>query len=151
IDRRFAVIAAGAAHLESADSYGSALHSGERPDGESRMMIASYVDTAEQVERKPLGDVFGRYAETASTLRHVGLPEEEAAKQIFELYQRHAQQVLGVVEDGVAQSGKAIRLRSHPESCIVRLVHDPRPSSGVASMQATMPRSRPRYQLTRIG
>ncbi len=151
IDRRFAIIAAGAESLESTGTYGCDLLFGERPAGESRIMIASYVETAQQVEQMTLSDFFSRYGEAARALCHVGLPADEAAKRIFELYQRHARQVLGVVEAGIAQGGKAIRLRTHPDSCIVRLVHDPRPSSGVAPVQAAMQSATPRHQLRRIG
>lgn len=137
--------------MEHPATYGVDLLIGERPRGESRIMLASYVETSQQIERMTPVDFFSRYGEAARALRHVGLPEDAAAQRIFDLYLRHAKQVLEVVESGVARSGKAIRSRTLPESCLVRLVHDPRPSSGVASVPAVAAAETPQYQLRRLG
>lgn len=151
IDRRFAVLAGGAGELERPESYAVDLLVGERPKGESRIMLASYVETAQQIERMTPGDFFSRYGEAARALRHVELSADEAAQKIFDLYQRHAKEVLAVIESGVARNGRAIRSRTLPQSCLIRLVHDPRPSSGVASVQAVAAAEAPQFQLRRVG
>lgn len=151
IDRRFAVLAGGAGEFERAETYRCDLLIGEREAGESRIMLASYVETAQQVGQMDEALFFSRYGEAARALRHVGLEEDEAARRIIDLYRRHSAQVMSVVDDGVSRYRKAIRSRSLPESCLVRLVHDPRPSSGapVTVVQATQ--ETPQYQLRRFG
>lgn len=154
IDRRFAVLAGGAGNLERPETYGYDLLTGARSKGESRIMLSSYVESAQQVSQMDEAAFYGRYGEAARAIRHVGLPDDEAARCIFDLYKRHADQVMAVIDDGVANNSKAIRSRSLPESCLVRLVHDPRPSSGAPSTRSTVAaegQPTPTHRLKRLG
>ncbi len=154
IDRRFAVLGGGASQYEKPGTYGCDLLVGERPEGESRIMLASYVETAQQVASMSDEEFFSRYGEAARALRHVGLPEGEAARRIVDLYKRHAAQVMSVIDEGVAKYGAAIRSRSLSESCLLRLVQDPRPSSGSLASGggiAHRMKAQPRYKLERLG
>ncbi len=135
IDRRFAILAAGAGAFERPDSYGVDLLADARKPGEPRTMLASYVETAQQVERMSELEFFVRFGEVARVVRH--LPgcgsADEAARRMYDLYRRHAQGVIRVVDEGLGQHVSQIRARSLPESCLLRLVHDPGvPSAGAA-------------------
>lgn len=151
IDRRFAILAGGAGDFERADTYRCDLLVGERSAGESRIMLASYVETAQQVGNMDEARFFSRYGEAARALRHVGLDDDEAARRIVDMYRRHSAQVMSVVDQGVARYSNAIRARSLPESCLVRLVHDPRPSSGMPSSVTPPTSSESQYELRRFG
>lgn len=153
IDRRFAVLAGGASAFEKADSYKRDLLLEDRSVGESRVMLASYVELAQQVAKMSEAEFFGRFGEAARMLRHVGKPDDEAARAIFGLYQRHSTQVVSVVDAALAESSARIRKRDLPGSCLVRLVHDPNVSEGgpapaPAPAASTAP---PDYQLERRG
>ena len=125
IDRRFAVLAAGAGQFERADSYGVDLLVQARDPGEPRTMLASYVETAQQVAGMSEMEFFMRFGEVARIVRQVGGSADENARRIYDLYQRHAEQVLKVVEDGIQTHARGVLARSLPESCLLRLVHDP--------------------------
>jgi len=154
IDRRFAVLAGGAAAFERADTYKRDLLLEDRSAGESRIMLASYVELAQQVAKMSEAEFFGRFGEAARMLRHVGMPDDEAARAIFKLYQRHSTQVVSVIDTALADSSVRIRKRDLPGTCLVRLVHDPNVPDGGPTPGAPAPApsaAPPDYQLERRG
>lgn len=124
IDRRFAVLAAGAEATDPADAYGVDLLLHARTEGESRTMLASYVETASAVTKQSATEFFSRYGEVGRVVRHLHGSADVAAMQIYDLYQRHSKQVVKVVDDGIAAHASAIRNRELPDSCLLRLVCD---------------------------
>lgn len=124
IDRRFAVLAAGAEAYEAASTYRHDLMTSERSEDESRVLLASYVETAQQVSAMSEAQFFSRFGVAARVLRHVGLSADEAAKMVFDLYLRHSKEVMRVLDEGIARNASGIRLRTLPRSCLVRLAHD---------------------------
>ncbi|MCW5756713.1 MAG: 7-cyano-7-deazaguanine synthase [Phycisphaeraceae bacterium] len=154
IDRRFAVLAADAAQFEPEDRYRHKLLTDPREEGESRIMLASYLETAQQVAAMDVTAFYSRYGEAVRALAHIDLPVDEAAKRIFELYRRHGQQIVSAIEAaGRAQMGQIIR-RTLPESCTLRLVHDPNPNTAAATAPAAAgtPEPQPRsHQLVQQG
>lgn len=152
IDRRFAVLAGGAGAFERADTYSHDLLVDPRDMGESRVMLASYVETAQQVADISVTEFFSRFGEASRAFAHLGLPADEAAKKIHELYQRHGKQVMSVIDDAIETNKVAIRKRTLPESCLLRLVQDPNPIVG-AHVIAAPPQAEPlpAYLFTRRG
>jgi len=133
IDRRFAVLAAGAGQFEPEDRYRHKLLTDPRDEGESRIMLASYLETAQQVAAMDITAFYNRYGEAVRALPHIALPVDDAAKRIFELYKRHGEQIVGAIETaGKAHMSEIVR-RTLPESCTLRLVHDPNPNTAPAS------------------
>lgn len=156
IDRRFAVLAAGAGQFERSDSYSVDLLVQARDQGESRTMLASYVETAQQVAAMNEMEFFIRFGEVGRIVRQLGGPADENARRVYDLYRRHADEVLTVVDGGLQQHAPQVRARSLPESCLLRLVHDPSvppewaySAGGTAAAQAVA--SEPDYFLRQRG
>jgi len=133
IDRRFAVLSSGAEQFEPADRYRHQLLTEARGEGESRIMLASYLETAQQVADMDITAFYNRYGEAVRAFPHIDLPADEAAKKIFDLYQRHGKQVMSAIEAAGKAHMSDIRRRALPETCTLRLVHDPNPNTMVAS------------------
>ncbi|MEK6674496.1 MAG: hypothetical protein AABZ47_02450 [Planctomycetota bacterium] len=142
IDRRFAVLAAGAGCYERADSYGLDLLTGPRAEGEERAMLASYVEVASQVSQMTELEFFMRFGEVGRIVRHLGGSADQNARMIYDLHRRHAKSVLRVIDDGLAKYASQIRARSLPPGCLLRMVHDPSVSGAIEGPTATeaMPR-----------
>ena len=149
IDRRFAVLAGGAGAFERADTYSHDLLVDARDAGESRVMMASYVEIAQQVSEMSETDFFSRFGEAARVLMHVGLPADEAARKVHQLYQQHGKQVMSVVDSAMETHKSEIRKRTLPESCLLRLVHDPNPVVGGSGVVGVAPQ--PAYRLVQMG
>ena len=124
IDRRFAVLAAGAGDSDPEEGYKVKLLVDARDDGEPRTMVAAYVETANQVASMTPLEYFARLGEISRVLRHIPGSPDATALRIYELHKRHAEQVTGVVDAAIATHAKQIRERILPPSCLLRLVCD---------------------------
>lgn len=136
IDRRFAVLSSGASPFEPACRYRHQLLTDPRSAGESRIMLASYLETAQQVADMDFTSFYSRYGEAARALPHIELPADEAARRIHELYVRHGKQVMSAIEAAGIAHITEIRKRALPQSCTLRLVHDPSVADDGATSEA---------------
>ena len=66
-----------------------------------------------------------RFGEVARVVRHLGGSADVSARKIYDLHRRHAQSVLRVIDDGLANCAPQVRSRSLPEGSLLRMVHDP--------------------------
>jgi hypothetical protein len=154
IDRRFAVLAAGAGPFERADTYGVDLMIQPRDKGEPRTMLASYVETAQQVATISEMEFFMRFGEVGRIVRQLGGSADANARKVYDLYRRHAAEVVRVVEQELAAHAPKVLARSLPESCLLRLVHDPSASpewSGRSGNPVQSLASEPDYFLRQRG
>jgi len=133
IDRRVAVLSSGAGHFEPAERYRHQLLTDARSEGESRIMLASYLETAQQVAEMDITSFYNRYGEAVRALPYIELPVDEAARQVFELYKKHGKQVVSAIDAAGQAHFAQIRKRSLPETCTLRLVHDPNPNTAAVS------------------
>jgi 7-cyano-7-deazaguanine synthase in queuosine biosynthesis len=117
IDRRFAVLAAGAGDADPKEAYKVDLLVGERPadePGDKRTIIASYIETANEVTRMSPVAFFSKFGEASRVLRHLEGSAATVALKVYELHKRHAQQVTAVVDEAISTHARAIRERSLP-------------------------------------
>jgi hypothetical protein len=124
IDRRFAALAAGLEAADPGNAYAVDLLTGPRDKGHPRTMLAVFLETANQLARLGVGTFFARYGEATRALLHTGESAESTALKIFELYQKHARDVNGVVDRAIATYAAALRRRELPPSCLIGLVLD---------------------------
>lgn len=135
IDRRFAILAAKAQDFESEDTYKVKLFVGERDLDEARTLLAAYVETATLVHQMSDVAFMSRFGEIGRVLSHLDEAADVGARRIFELQKRHAASVTEVVDSAIANHAGAIRSRSLPPTCLLRLIVD---SAVVASPVAKM-------------
>jgi hypothetical protein len=123
IDRRFATLAAGCTDKEDPpEMYGVDLVTGERPPGQSRTMLESYVSTAKRVRTMTDTEFFATFGEASRVLRHVrGLSADSAGDALLDMYRRHAEAVGKVVTDGIAMRATDIASGTLPSSCLLIL------------------------------
>lgn len=136
VDRRFAVLAAGAEAFDPEDGYRVPLVTGERAGAAPRTMLSVYVQTATRVETETPVGFFGRYGEAARSLPHLGGRPDAAAVGVLDLYRDHAREVTRVVDAETARHAAALRRGELPPSCLVRLVCDTIPADGAPAAQA---------------
>ena len=123
IDRRFATLAAGCTDKEDPpEMYAVDLLRGERPPGNSRTMLESYVSTAKRVLTMTDSAFFGAFGEASRVVRHVrGMSADGAAAEMLNLYRRHAAAVFKVITDSMAAHAPEIASGSVPSSCLLIL------------------------------
>lgn len=122
IDRRFAVLAAGMAAHDPADNYGVDLLTGVRDAEDSLQMAVAYVRFFQAVKATPRERFLSAYSQLASAINHIpGLSAGEATNRIYDLYQRHADDVLAVIDAGVKQHSQALLQGEIPTSALLSL------------------------------
>jgi hypothetical protein len=139
IDRRFAVLAAGQEVNDPGEAYKIDLLVGDRQicekkKGDPLTMLAAYLEMANEIEKMDALRFFSRFGEASRVLRHIPGNPEANAIQVFEMHQRHAKQVTGVIDQALAKHGPAIRKRELPASCTLRLVYDSGPSDNLSTV-----------------
>jgi len=140
VGRRFAVLAAGLEAHDPADGYRIEVLTGDRADGDRRVVLAAFLDAAQRVER--VGSAAGlvaRYGEAARVLRAVEGPAAATADRVFRLYRDHARDVARVLNEAAVRHIDQLRRRELPEGCTLRLVFD----SGAAVRPAAQPAPAP--------
>ena len=123
IDRRFATLAAGCTDKEDPpEMYAVDLLRGERPPGDSRTMLESYISTAKRVRTMSDSAFFASFGEAHRVIRHVrGMSADGAAAELLNLYRRHAAAVFKVITDAMAMHAPEIASGSVPSSCLLIL------------------------------
>jgi len=126
IDRRFAVLAAGAEEHDPGELYSHDLLVGPRSKEEHRLMIASYVSTAEKIVnvRSP-HEFFAKFGMACRALEYFeGRSADSVAQDIYQLHNRHAAAIIKVIDSSLASCAGGIRGRQYPADSLIRLVSD---------------------------
>ncbi len=109
LDRRFAVLAAGQEANDPASNYAIDLLVGDRGEGDPRMMLAGYLELVDRMSEMGECQFLTNFGELARALPYLDPLVGVAAARAFEMYQRHAQQVAGVVDRAIAENMRALR------------------------------------------
>ncbi len=122
IDRRFAVIAAGLGNSDPASSYKVDLLLGDRSQDKEIAMAADYVRLAQKIKSIPERQFASTFPEVFSAADHfVELSSGEAIKRIYDLFRRHADAVLSVINHGFDEHRAEMLDGRLPSGCLLSL------------------------------
>lgn len=122
IDRRFAVLAAGAEDLEPETDYEIDLLTGDRSLDEQVRMAVAYVKFCQTVIAGGRGEFMAQNQQVAAALRYFpDLSCDEALDRIWDLHDRHATGVLSVIEEGLRRHGTALACNTLPAGSLLSL------------------------------
>ena len=137
IDRRFAVLAADADQHDPVAHYKFDVFTQSRDKGEDKIMAAAYLERANQV--KNLTDVsqfVSSYPDVGRVFKYLNYNSAgQAAQRVFDLYKRHAKEVMGAVDELLSRHRTAIRERTLPGDCLLQTVYQ---ANSVISMPAVI-------------
>lgn len=109
IDRRFAVLAAGAEDLEPVTDYAIDLLTGDRSIDEQVRMAVAYVKFCQSIVACEKGQFVVQNPQVASAFKYFpDLSCDQARDHIWDLHRRHATDVLSVIEAGLKLHGFAL-------------------------------------------
>src|SRR5690606_28537381 len=98
-----------------------------------KIMAAAYREGANQV--KGLTDVaqfVTSYPDVGRVFKYLNYDKAgQAAQRVFDLYKRHANEVMGALDDLLSRYSKEIRERTLPGDCLLRTAYE---SGSVVSM-----------------
>jgi hypothetical protein len=122
IDRRFAIIGAGMAEHEPADSYKFDLLTADRTTSDSLRMALSYVAFFRKLGSTSKARFLVDFPEIVSALSHFSeMTPHEAGERIYDLFQRQAEIVQLVISEGLRAHLPALYRQELPTGCILAL------------------------------
>ena len=142
IDRRFAVLAAKADQYDPVDHYKFDVFTQSRDTQDQKknvdkIMAAAYLERANQV--KGLTDVaqfVSSYPDVGRVFKFLNYNSAgQAAQRVFELYKRHANEVMGALDELLGRHRTAIRERTLPGDCLLQTAYQ---ANSVISMPAVV-------------
>jgi 7-cyano-7-deazaguanine synthase in queuosine biosynthesis len=145
IDRRFAVAAAGVTDHDPLDQYAVDVFTDTRKKdvhvAEDKTMYAGYLERANQAQNiSDCAEFAAKFPEVLRAVKYLPGDAGQVIDRIFDMYKRHAAEVNKVVDAALAEHSTAIRQRTLPEDCLVRIVHESYlPTSVSAIPTATEP------------
>jgi hypothetical protein len=131
VDRRFAVLAAGVEEHDPLDKYLAdvftdvrTMKSGKQRD-EDRLLYAGYLERSNEVEHvRDVVDLMVRFPETARVINYLPGQQESVARQVLDLYKRHAAEVKAVMKKMFALHAQAIFERTLPATSLMRMAYE---------------------------
>lgn len=134
IDRRIAIIAAGAEAYDPSSQYKTDIILGSRPTEDDKILSAAFLERANEMER--IQDIAGfmiKYPSMLRALEHIPGNKQGGAQRLFDLYKRHGNEVRGAIESLFARHSKDIFNRTLPGDSLLRIVYE---SNSVLSLPA---------------
>lgn len=124
VDRRFATLANDCADFDLQGDYRLNIFVEELDSTHDRTMVFNYVALAQRIMKLPNEQAFIKEfsSDIYDITNHLGIPREQAAKQIYELYKRHSAEVLKVVKSQLADNLDNYTLGLLPKHCLLRLM-----------------------------
>lgn len=123
IDRRFAALAADLEVHDLGDRYRTSIFTGAL-DGDALTMAESYVRFARTVNEISEQDLFLEYPQLQDCILADDPQPHVTAGELARLVKRHAREVVGILEDQVAQARADLVQQKLPSTCLITLAVD---------------------------
>jgi hypothetical protein len=122
IDRRFAMLAAYFAANDDGAKYKVDLLVGDRSADREITMAASYVRFAQDFQTLSKNQFLSKHPQITSALSSFpGMTVDEAEEKVYQLYKRHAADVMGVVNKGFDDHRARLVDGTLPSGCILSM------------------------------
>jgi hypothetical protein len=132
IDRRFAVIAAGAEQLDPLGHYKTDIFTQSRTKDEDRILLAGYVERARALQRlKQPSELISSYPVAARAFKYLEGTPANVAQRILDLHHRHAAEIERALATQVQRHALDLVGHKLPGDCLIRIAIDPRPTATV--------------------
>jgi hypothetical protein len=135
IDRRFSILAAGMAKDEPSTNYRIDLLTADRSQDDDMRLAVSYVDFVKRVLATPRSRFLVEFPEIVSAIGHFpDMDPQQAEADIFDLLQRHALAVEGVITSALGNHSTQVFRNELPQGsllsmCVARGVIEVAPPS----------------------
>lgn len=129
IDRRFAIIAAGMDHAEPVTQYKYDIFTQCREKtqkiAEDKTMYAGYLERANQAQNvRDCIEFLSGFPEAARALKYLPGDPWQVSERIFAMYKRHSDEVNRTIGIMMHRHFEAIRQRTLPADCMLRIVYE---------------------------
>jgi 7-cyano-7-deazaguanine synthase in queuosine biosynthesis len=127
LDRRFAVIAAGAAAFDPREQYRTDVFTGARPEEADKLMGAGFVERANKIASINDNDIaalLAKYPQVSDALPYLGRGKAAGAGMILDLYRKHANEVKTAAAEMIKIHAPDLVSHNLPPDCLLRSIYD---------------------------
>lgn len=125
IDRRLGMIVAGAEEFDPIGHYRGDVFAQSLPNDMDKMMVATYLERANSVRGVATEIQFlNLFPEVLEALPSLDGSSGSALARVLDLYKRHAREVNKAVDTMMMRHVQAIRERTLPADCLLRIVYE---------------------------
>lgn len=125
VDRRLGIVAASAEKWDPADQYKDDLFTTPLPKGTDRLMVAGYLERANQAgDLTSETEFMCQFPVVADIVPYVGGSVVQAVSKVMGLYQRHSKEVTTAIKLALAQNVEGLVKRTLPADGILRMVYE---------------------------
>ena len=125
VDRRFGVLAAGLATQDPDSNYAFNLFTGANEPGPALTMIESYVLRAQKLATMSEQTFAATYGQIFRVIPHLSGSPDENVRKIWELHQRHGQEVISVTDNELKAHASIAAMAALPASSLLLMVVSP--------------------------
>ncbi len=134
LDRRIAMLSAGAEEYDPSSSYKHNIFEGYRPKDDDKVITAAYLERANQIGKiKNATDFMILYPEIMRAVRFIPGTSHGNLDKLYQLYKRHAHDVNRAMDRLLTLYVSTIRERKLPSDSLVTTIHQ---SASIISMPA---------------
>lgn len=123
VNRRFSVIASGLEGHDRADFYEKDIFIQPLSEGQERLISLDYVRTAVELNQMTENIFFERYPELTEIISYIDLPSSECAEKIYDLYKRHARDIMQVLSTKYIENYSDFISGRLPDNCLISMAN----------------------------
>jgi 7-cyano-7-deazaguanine synthase in queuosine biosynthesis len=122
VNRRFSVIAAGEEAHDPVEYYEKDLFTHPLEEGRETAYAEGYVRTAYEIAQLNDRQLFAKYPELQDVEPPEDLSADQCGEELYDLFQRHAEEVIGVAEAKLTQHRRDLLAGKLPGNCLVSML-----------------------------
>jgi 7-cyano-7-deazaguanine synthase in queuosine biosynthesis len=123
IDRRIAIVAAGAQVFDPESNYRNDVFAGSRPRDDDKIMLAEFLERAFRFEKlSGAADLICNFPTVVRAIETLPGNPNSNAERVLELCKRHAKEVKAAVAAMLHRHLDGVMLRTLPPECLIRIV-----------------------------
>lgn len=122
VNRRFSVLAGDLETHDKAEFYERDVFLDPLAEGIETACAEGYVRTAYEIAEMNDVQFFSKYPQLDEIVSNVRLPPDECGQKVFHLFQRHAKEVMGVVNEKFMTHLPHLLTSKLPEDCLISML-----------------------------
>lgn len=122
VGRRFSIISAGQEEHDRADSYEKNVFLDPLEEGRETAYAEGYIRTAFEISEMNDMQFFSNYPELHEIVGYLNYPPGESGKKLYNLFQKHAKEVIEVTTDQCNLYQKELLSGDLPDNCLISML-----------------------------
>jgi len=122
VNRRFSAMAGGLEKYDKREYYEKDVFLDPLQEGKETVCAQGYVRSALEISEMNDMQFFAKYPELDEVVSNLGISAEEGGQKLYDLFQRHANEVIKVVTSTCSKHQRELLVGKLPENCLISML-----------------------------